>query len=500
MPADRRSPLQGHPQGLLPLADENEPLRLGDAVIVEAERGRDLGRVTAVGDAAAKKCGGVRRLLRPASKRTARHRGRRSSRCSAAPARRRSRQANELRRQEDEIRREVAERVRAHDLAMKVSDTEWQWDRKKLTIYFTAEKRVDFRALVRDLAATFRTRIELRQIGVRDEAARLAGVGRCGREYCCSHLAHGALAGQPGPGQGPAPLAQPRADLRRLRPAALLPQVRARVLRRRAEALPQGREDAAHRARAGEGRRGRHLPRAGLPPAARAGSAHHRCWPSSSRRSRRSASRCRCPRSVRARAAGPAPPRPRRADAQRRPRGARPSGSAGAGASADGRRARRGAVRPATAAALRPPRRADGAFYLTTAIDYSNGDPHLGHALEKVGADCIARYRRLRGDEVHFLMGMDEHSQAVIAGRRAERRDAAGVGRRHGRSASSDFWSRLECSNDDWIRTTEPRHVAGVTALLRADPAAESRRPLRGRVRGALLHRLRGVQEPTRRS
>src|SRR5207302_4860017 len=53
-------------------------------------------------------------------------------------------------------------------------------------------------------------------------------------------------------------------------------------------------------------------------------------------------------------------------------------------------------------------------FYLTTAIDYSNGEPHLGHALEKVGADCIARYRRLRGDAVHFLMGMDEHSQSVI--------------------------------------------------------------------------------------
>ena len=60
-------------------------------------------------------------------------------------------------------------------------------------------------------------------------------------------------------------------------------------------------------------------------------------------------------------------------------------------------------------------------FYLTTAIDYSNGDPHLGHALEKVGADCIARYRRLRGDDVHFLMGMDEHSQAVHPGGRAER-------------------------------------------------------------------------------
>jgi cell fate regulator YaaT (PSP1 superfamily) len=76
------------------------------------------------------------------------------------------------------------ERVKANNLLMKLSDAEWQWDRRKLTIYFTAEKRVDFRNLVRDLAALFRTRIELKQIGVRDEAKRLGGIGRCGREYC----------------------------------------------------------------------------------------------------------------------------------------------------------------------------------------------------------------------------------------------------------------------------------------------------------------------------
>jgi len=67
---------------------------------------------------------------------------------------------------------------------MKLSDAEWQWDRKKLTLYFTAEKRVDFRVLVRELASMFRTRIELKQIGVRDEAKRLDGIGRCGRQYC----------------------------------------------------------------------------------------------------------------------------------------------------------------------------------------------------------------------------------------------------------------------------------------------------------------------------
>jgi cell fate regulator YaaT (PSP1 superfamily) len=92
----------------------------------------------------------------------------------------------QLRKAEADVRRKVMERVKAHDLTMKVSDAEWQWDRKKLTVYFTAEKRVDFRALVRDLASLFRTRIELRQIGTRDEAKRLDGVGRCGRQYCCS--------------------------------------------------------------------------------------------------------------------------------------------------------------------------------------------------------------------------------------------------------------------------------------------------------------------------
>jgi hypothetical protein len=84
------------------------------------------------------------------------------------------------------IGRRAMERVKAHSLVMKLSDAEWQWDRRKLTFYFTAEKRVDFRALVRDLAAAFRTRIELKQIGVRDEAKRLSGIGRCGRETLAS--------------------------------------------------------------------------------------------------------------------------------------------------------------------------------------------------------------------------------------------------------------------------------------------------------------------------
>jgi len=104
-------------------------------------------------------------------------------------------------------------------------------------------------------------------------------------------------------------------------------------------------------------------------------------------------------------------------------------------------------------------------FYLTTAIDYSNGDPHLGHALEKVGADAIARYRRLCGDQVRFLMGMDEHSQSVIqAAQRGGGTPREWVDRMA--TTFADYWRRLECSNDDWIRTTEQRHVRGVVALL----------------------------------
>jgi cell fate regulator YaaT (PSP1 superfamily) len=92
----------------------------------------------------------------------------------------------ELRKDEERVRAETRALVTKHDLKMKVTEAEWQFDRNKLIIYFTAERRVDFRELVRDLARTFRTRIELRQIGVRDEAALLGGVGRCGRELCCS--------------------------------------------------------------------------------------------------------------------------------------------------------------------------------------------------------------------------------------------------------------------------------------------------------------------------
>mgnify|MGYP001407036277 CR=1 FL=1 len=78
------------------------------------------------------------------------------------------------------------EKISEHQLEMKLIDVEYTFDRNKVIFYFTADGRVDFRELVKDLAAIFKTRIELRQIGVRDEAKMLGGIGPCGRMLCCS--------------------------------------------------------------------------------------------------------------------------------------------------------------------------------------------------------------------------------------------------------------------------------------------------------------------------
>ncbi|HEY5219098.1 MAG TPA: methionine--tRNA ligase [Gemmatimonadaceae bacterium] len=104
-------------------------------------------------------------------------------------------------------------------------------------------------------------------------------------------------------------------------------------------------------------------------------------------------------------------------------------------------------------------------FYLTTAIDYANGEPHLGHALEKIGADAIARYHRLRGYDVHFLMGMDEHGQKVAQA--ASARGMAPQDLVDQIAASFEaMWARLDVSYDQFIRTTAPAHKAGVRALI----------------------------------
>jgi methionyl-tRNA synthetase len=104
-------------------------------------------------------------------------------------------------------------------------------------------------------------------------------------------------------------------------------------------------------------------------------------------------------------------------------------------------------------------------FFVTTAIDYANGDPHLGHAYEKVGADAIARYRRLRGDDVWFLVGMDEHGQKVAQAAAAEGLSPQELVDRVAARFQAT-WERLGVSYDQFIRTTAPAHKAGVVDLI----------------------------------
>ena len=105
------------------------------------------------------------------------------------------------------------------------------------------------------------------------------------------------------------------------------------------------------------------------------------------------------------------------------------------------------------------------AYFLTTAIDYANGDPHVGHAYEKIGADAIARYRRLRGDDVHFLIGMDEHGQKVEQ-TAAQQGIAPQVLVDELATRFTRMWKDLGISNDQFIRTTDVMHRAGVQALI----------------------------------
>ena len=106
-----------------------------------------------------------------------------------------------------------------------------------------------------------------------------------------------------------------------------------------------------------------------------------------------------------------------------------------------------------------------GKYYLTTALDYANGEPHIGHAYEKVGADAIARYRRLRGDDVHLLVGTDDHGLKV-----ARSAAAAGVTPHEQASRIStlfrEAWDTLGIAYDRFVRTSAPEHALGVAALI----------------------------------
>ena len=143
----------------------------GQEVIVQAEHGPTLGTVTpTIPQTSARRSGAAEpshRLVRLASH-------------EDIVTRLRHRQ------REDEAYRVALLKIREHGLPMKLSRVEQAFDGSKLLFYFTAEARVDFRDLVRELAAEFRMRIEMRQIGVRDEAKALGGYGTCGRPLCCT--------------------------------------------------------------------------------------------------------------------------------------------------------------------------------------------------------------------------------------------------------------------------------------------------------------------------
>ncbi len=157
--------------------DEELLLRVNDLVLVESERGTDAGFVSMTGSLVHAK--------RKAKKISGEPLGKLLRKAAAADGER----FNRNRSSELEAMRVCRARIEAFNLPMKLVDAEWQFDHHRITFYFTAEGRVDFRELVRDLAAIFRTRIELRQIAVRDEAKRIGGMGVCGLELCCTtHL------------------------------------------------------------------------------------------------------------------------------------------------------------------------------------------------------------------------------------------------------------------------------------------------------------------------
>jgi len=143
-------------------------LRAGDEVIVETSRGREMGRVI-IGPHEVDESQIVGEL-KPVERR-------------ATPLDRL--QARRWERREGRALEKCRQKVAEHGLPMKVIAAEYNFDGTRLVFSFTAEKRVDFRALVRDLAKTFHARIELRQVGVRDEAKFFGGLGPCGRELCC---------------------------------------------------------------------------------------------------------------------------------------------------------------------------------------------------------------------------------------------------------------------------------------------------------------------------
>ncbi|MBE7039398.1 MAG: stage 0 sporulation protein [Ruminococcaceae bacterium] len=146
-------------------------LKAGDGVIVETARGVEYGEVVLTGKEIDEETFStpLKKVIRKALESD-------------------YKQLKENKIKEKEARKICIEKINANNLEMSLIDVEYTFDRSKVLFYFTADGRVDFRQLVKDLASVFKTRIELRQIGVRDEAKMLGGLGICGRPLCCSQF------------------------------------------------------------------------------------------------------------------------------------------------------------------------------------------------------------------------------------------------------------------------------------------------------------------------
>jgi cell fate regulator YaaT (PSP1 superfamily) len=143
-------------------------LRTGNYCVVQADRGEDMGLIISLAQVAS-------RDVPPNMKEVLRHATEKDLELM-----------KEIRKKEKEALVTCQNKAEEHHLEMKLVDVEYQFDGNKITFYFTSDGRIDFRELVKDLASVFRTRIDLRQIGVRDEARRFDGMGMCGRRLCCS--------------------------------------------------------------------------------------------------------------------------------------------------------------------------------------------------------------------------------------------------------------------------------------------------------------------------
>ena len=176
---------------------KNYKVKVGDHVIVETARGVEYGRVVLEPRSVKEDevVHPLKEVLRVATKEDEDHEA-------------------ENRRKEKEAFKICKKKIREHGLEMKLIDAEYTFDNNKVLFYFTADGRIDFRQLVKDLASVFKTRIELRQIGVRDETKILGGIGICGKDALLSYVSFGVCAGFHQDGEGAESFSEPDEDFR----------------------------------------------------------------------------------------------------------------------------------------------------------------------------------------------------------------------------------------------------------------------------------------------